>query len=577
MSVKYKTSGSQFYGLVRQEGPAFAPVDKYRQDGGSLQAYGNPTAPMGAGGTLHSGHGSFKTFIEPKHQWNPKKPSSEMAKCKTPSILFKPKVVDNSNFRLGGRFGAMARYGQQRQQEMIKESQNVAEPVSEEVVQDDQSGKIGSAPADLEPGTRIEEGKSVGDVLSNAAGIASTVSLGANALGIPILGPLSAVAAGGLSAAAGIAKLAEGKPMDAALLGVNAVFQGKQAVSSGTDQFGYSGDYGTEYGTASSGPRFGKGSNFSSTFSGYQPGKTLAVDNLWFEEKGVKDDMDKVEQWLKNSNVSVGSDYGSLEEFRGELDEITRVAQAAENEEMLARLGRIRSAASVGVQTSNETQTSTGAQTSSIVANAGTGMEPTYTMDRGTQARNIPEIVGALENQIDILVDQVGQSEQRRMEAAGETVRWLNYLGLDTMAIENAMNRGEIDQTVDLVQQAVEGLEDSIRRPPAVEVRDIGVGPGGVFKPPNEDLITQARNNSKKSARKGGVSKKSGARTRPIDITTAPRAVGVQTGESFVNAPGNLDDASMSGRRSYSRSGGNNVNTQTPSKAIWYRRNPSRK
>ena len=287
--------------------------------------------------------------------------------------------------------------------------------------------------------------------------------------------------------------------------------------------------------------------------------------------------MDKVEKWLKDSNVSVGSYYGSLEEFRGELDEITRVAQAAENEEMLARLGRIRSVTtSVGVQTSNETQTSTGAQTSSIVANAGTGMEPTYTMDSSTQARNIPEIVGALENQIDILVDQVGASERRRMEAAGETVRWLNYLGLDTMAIENAMDRGELDHAADLVQEAVANLEDSVRRPPAVEVRDIGVGPGGVFKPPNEDLVTQARNNAKKSVRKRGVSKKSGARTRPLDITTAPREMGTQIGESFVAAPGSLDNAAMSVRRAFSRVG-NNVNTQTPSTAIWYRRNPSRK
>jgi len=539
MSVKYKTSGSQFYGLVRQQGPNFVPMDVYREDGGSIQAYGTPTAPMGAGGTLHSGHGSYKTFIDPKHQWNPQKPMSAMEKCVTEDIIFKPTVIGNNNFQIGGRFGAMSRYGGPMDQDPKKITEEVKEKVENPVVANPYQGKIGSAPAVLQPGTRIEEGQSVGDILGTGATIASEVAaVGAPvfaALGVPVLGPAAVAVAAVYSAAAGVAKLFEGRPGEAAQFGLNAFFMGKDAKQGLAAEFAQPVEYGTstsgrsqygtatsgsrsgrsQYGTATSGSRFGKGSRFSDSFSGYQEGKTLLVDDDWLAKKGVKEDFKKVEQWLNDSNISVGSDYGSLAEFESELAEITRVAQAAENEEMIARLNRIRNTADVGVQTSGEVQTVNGSRTvgsSALVNTANASAQAgnpeivqravgssaiVNTADASAQARpDNFQIVEILSNQIEILSDQLGQSEQARMEAAVETAQWLNVLGLNTKATEQAINRGNLDHLKDLVQEAKDNIEyQTMARPLPIELVDQVTETE--YNPPTDDLITQAYQNIK--------------------------------------------------------------------------------
>ena len=57
------------------------------------------------------------------------------------------------------------------------------------------------------------------------------------------------------------------------------------------------------------------------------------------------------------------------------------------------------------------------------------------------------------------------KSESKREAAAVDLVKILNYLNFDTMAIEQAINRGELDHVKDLAAEAIAKLEQTLKVP----------------------------------------------------------------------------------------------------------------
>lgn len=636
MSVRYRSRGSEYYGLVSQIGPGRpneADAENLKRGPGS--AFGNGTTSMGMGGTEHSGHGSYRAFIRPRETINPRLPSSMPSRFVTRSVMYKPLVFDATT-KVPGRAEALERYKQRmkvgRAMPRVEESYGEAE---EDVAYDEElqdvkdeltrtaevlasnpvvprpSGMIGSAPADT-TGAIIHEGKSVGDVLTEAAGYAAT---GAAAVrGIPVVGEIGAVAAGGLAGAAaaarGVEALADGEYSQAYREGKTAYREaqnlremgdaallnyGNSPLTGADDRSTAGGSTNGSYYTADDG-----NSNFSSTFSGYQPGVTGYVESVGslnstessspfsstfsgyrpgvtgyvgsigsLNSSGTTNS--KIDSWLESAgfdSASVGTtDYGSLEEFRAELEELI----ANESDKTTRqKLLQVKQMADQDTQTSGSRVVEGGMQTEA---------RPRM-VDAGTQARNIPAVVAALDQEIERLVTQVGAGEEERQRLAFNTVRWLNLLGLDTQAIEQALSRPNPDlaHVEDLIQEARDEIRLPLQR--AVDVSDMipaprrnmgyarGVDveilpyrpPGvvdGVLVPPRENLIDQAIDLEQIGRRTRRGSLLEGPRPRrrrlnPIDRQT-------QAGGSFVNARGNMP----SGGRPVTRRA-NGISTQTP-------------
>lgn len=600
MSVAYRTSGSEFYGLVTTKGPGRVnQSDPYRYE---RSAASNAS-------TRHAGHGDYLQVINPGKTMDTRKPPPTLSKYSQRTVMYKP-LVYNATTAVPGRAEILARNLRGIPVTRSPETIVSRKPAEEEEEMEDDNqvirpvyapGVVGSAPSGLQ-GAKYHHGQTVGDILADAAGKTAT---GAAAVsGIPVIGPVAAalggVGAAGLEAAAGISNAIESgmegdysravteslnakTKLEKAGRYLNTIAEGER-LNYGNSPLNGSG--GNEYSpsrkssssgsyyTGSSGSLY-DGSNFSSNFSGYQPGVTLrdgserngasassgssrSVSN--FSASSSSSTQGQIREWLDEVDLPEsavgGSDYGSLEEFRSELDElITR----EEDVEMRRRLAALMARATRGTQTDFGVLSGAGASTQTynpVVASAGASTQtgrarmvnsstetmPSRTVDASTQVRNIPDVVAALEDEIDRLVESEGAAAQA---IANNSVRWLNLLGLDTQAIENEINRKnfDIDKIQELIQEGIDTIRAPIQPMPR-EVRDMGTSTSldmpareggvrnGTFVPPRENLITQANRQAK---RKGGdlTSERSKKRFVRNDEDT-------QFGDSFINQEGDM-------------------------------------
>lgn len=573
MSVVYRTRGSEYYGLVTQRGPGdenSRDAAHYRRNDAS--AYGDGTTSMGLGGTIHSGHGSYRAVIRPRETIDVRRPAPTLSKFSQRSVMYKPLVYEGVS-RVPGRAQVLARNKQMMQPG--RGTQRIEEP-EDEVISDDETlneernwlmpfrpdnevvrptraqGVVGSAPEGLQ-GAEYIDGRPVSKVLSDSAATLGEAVPYVSAIPIigPVAGALGGFGASGLSAASSVAKGIEnfsgGDYQGAIIEAGNAQYKAERGLKyldtiAEGEQLNYgnsplNGAGGSEYEpsrrastvdgsfyTGDDQTRY-DGSNFSSAFSGYQKGKTLRVGS---ERGSLNDSSTKevIKEWLSEVDLPEsavgGSDYGSLEEFREELDDLIR---EEEDNDMRARLAALMARATRETQTepynpvveaprrARMTDSSTMPEPRINPRGVGSSTQTggVEMVDSSTQARNIPEVVSALEDEIDRLVETEGEAAKA---VAYNAVRWLNILGLDTEAIENELARKnpDIGHIQDLVQESIDTIRAPIQPLPR-EVREFGTSTsldvptqqGGVrngsYVPPRENLITQAKRQEKRKGR----------------------------------------------------------------------------
>lgn len=628
MSIKYRTPGSEFYGLVTQKGPGRMDlVDPYR--------YARSAASAEA--SLHAGHGDYKVVIDPGATMDTRKPLPTMSSYVQRDVMYKP-LVYNATTTVPGRNEVLERNRRGVVSRAPMKEGTMPIPVPEEPAHNDPQPQppappvqpeppVTGAPPTPAPEAEPYNGPSVGDILGTAGAVVGSAGLAATL--IPGVGPAIGAAAGvislGLEAGSAIAHMfqhnyAQGPNPNRpnSMAGQAAVLNygnspingagGQEYVSSRkpstaslgsipglasptTDGSFYSAESGSNY----------SGSNFSNTFGGYKPGKTLASNERYGPSTGSSNTSgfsglpwerssqsshstrSLVNGWLEEyaylpqsrrgsvSSIeelqSALSTTSSLAEFIPELDSIIR---HEEDQVLKKRLALLRD------EVKNQgTQTDFGALSGAAdyfnpVVKPARRMSASAQTDKGTQAK----VIQALENQIDMLVDKEGAAASNWKGVADQSARWLNLLGLPTEAIQNEMSR--TNPNIQAIEELIQEGVDFVRQRdiiPIKEVREFGTSTldlapqaggvrNGTYIPPVQGLISQAASQVK---RKGSRLESAPAKRRLATLTNERET---QFGGSYAKVKGNSWDESGNYKASSKKHSDGGTSTQTSSKPL---------
>jgi hypothetical protein len=620
MSIKYRTPGSEFYGLVTQKGPGpMNLMDPFRYE----------RSDASAASTLHAGHGDYKEIIDPGKTMDTRKPPPTMSSYVQREVVYKP-LVYNATTTVPGRAEVLERNSRGLTVGKAPMNENTTtkpEPITPEVeplpptpIPPFKTPRGGEAPADA---PRYNEGPGVGDILGTAGLVVGSAGLAATL--IPVVGPAIGAAAGvvslGLEAGSAIANLFENNyahnpnpnpppnyAAQAAILnyGNSAMngASGREYDSSRRPSASSSLGSGSSFYTADNSTSY-DGSNFSNTFGGYKPGKTLAsserfgssvgsrrgsttsnFSGLPWERSSQSSHSTKslINGWLEELTYAPQSPVGShssIEEIKSSLGsaasleefipELNMIIQAEEDAVMRKRL-----AALLDQVTTQGTQTDFGplsgaAEYFNPVVQGARRMSAGAQTNKGTEA----QVIEALEAQIDLLVDNEGRAASNWKSIAEQSTKWLNLLGLDTEAVAAEMGRKNPDiQTIEeLIQEGVDFVRqrDII---PIKEVRDFGTDTldlvqqaggvrNGTFIPPVQDLITQAKRQVK---RKGSTLESVPTKRRAGPVTNDRET---QFGGSYAGVKGQISEGGLGNYKASSKTypdGG--TSTQTSSKPL---------